>query len=82
MQRYLIILICLLSSSVVYYILFKILQILKIKNANYLGFLVSITFFIVIMLFSFLYFEPHNNTNLKYIPPKVIDGKIKEGNFK
>ena len=82
MQRYLIILLCLLSSSIVYYLLFKILQILKIKNANYLGFLVSITFFIVIMLFSFLYFEPHNNVNLSYTPPKVIDGKIKEGNFK
>ena len=44
--------------------------------------LISDVSFIIAMIFSFLYFEPHNNINLKYTPPKIIDGKIKDGNFK
>ena len=41
----------------------------------------SIISFIFTMVFSFFYFEPHNNINLKYTPPKLIDGKIKSGKF-
>ena len=82
MQRYLIILICLLGSSVIYYLLSKILKKLQIKNANYLSILTSIIFFIITVLFSFFYFEPHNNITLKYTPPKMIDGKIEKGKFK
>ena len=33
------------------------------------------------MVFTFLYFEPHDNIDLKYTPPKLIDGKIKSGRF-
>ena len=82
MQRYIIILICLLGSSVIYYLLSKILKKLQIKNANYLGILISIIFFITTILSSFFYFEPHNNITLKYTPPKMIDGKIEKGKFK
>jgi len=82
MQRYIIILICLLGSSVIYYLLSKILKKLQIKNANYLSILTSIIFFIITVLFSFFYFEPHNNITLKYTPPKIIDGKIEKGKFK
>ena len=82
MQRYIIILICLLGSSVIYYLLSKILKKLQIKNANYLSILTSVIFFIVTVLFSFFYFEPHNNITLKYTPPKIIDGKIEKGKFK
>ena len=82
MQRYIIILICLIGSSIIFYLLSKILTRLKIKNANYLGLLTSVIFFITTILFSFLYFEPHNNTTMKYTPPKIVDGKIEKGNFK
>ena len=82
MQRYIIILICLLGSAIIFYLLSNILIRLKIKNANYLGLLTSIIFFITTILFSFLYFEPHNNITLKYIPPKIVDGKIEKGKFK
>ena len=82
MQRYIIILICLIGSSVIFYLLSKILIRLKIKNANYLGILTSAIFFITTILFSFLYFEPHNNITMKYTPPKIVDGKIEKGKFK
>ena len=82
MQRYIIILICLIGSSIIFYLLSKILIRLKIKNANYFGLLTSLIFFITTILFSFLYFEPHNNITLKYIPPKIVDGKIEKGKFK
>ena len=82
MQRYIIILICLIGSSIIFFLLSKILIRLKIKNANYLGLLISVIFFITTILFSFLYFEPHNNITLKYIPPKIVDGKIEKGKFK
>ena len=82
MQRYIIILICLIGSSVIFYLLSKILKRLKIKNANYLGLLTSVIFFIATIMFSFLYFEPHNNITLKYTPPRIIDGKIEKGKFK
>ena len=82
MQRYIIILICLIGSTIIFYLLSKILVRLKIKNANYLGLLTSVTFFIITILFSFLYFEPHNNITLKYTPPKIVDGKIEKGKFK
>ena len=82
MQRYIIILICLIGSTIIFYLLSKILIRLKIKNANYLGLLTSVIFFITTILFSFLYFEPHNNISMKYIPPKIVDGKIEKGKFK
>ena len=82
MQRYIIILICLIGSSIIFYLLSKILTRLKIKNANYLGLLSRLIFFITTILFSFLYFEPHNNITLKYTPPKIVDGKIEKGKFK
>ena len=82
MLRYIIILICLLGSTIIFYLLSKILIRLKIKNANYFGLLTSVIFFITTILFSFLYFEPHNNITLKYIPPKIVDGKIEKGKFK
>ena len=82
MQRYIIILICLIGSSIIFYLLSKILTRLKIKNANYLGLLTSVIFFITTILFSFLYFEPHNKITMKYTPPKIVDGKIEKGNFK
>ncbi len=82
MQRYIIILLCLLGSSVIYYLLTKILKKIKISNANYVSLLTSIIFFISTIIFSFLYFETHNNTSLKYSPPKIVDGKIEKGNFK
>ena len=82
MQRYIIILICLIGSLIIFYLLSKILIRLKIKNANYLGLLTSIIFFITTILFSFLYFEPHNNITMKYTPPKIVDGKIEKGKFK
>ena len=82
MQRYIVILICLIGSSIIFYLLSKILIRLKIKNANYLGLLTSVIFFITTILFSFLYFEPHNNISMKYIPPKIVDGKIEKGKFK
>ena len=82
MQRYIIILICLIGSSIIFYLLSKILTRLKIKNANYLGLLTSVIFFITTILFSFLYFEPHNNINMKYTPPKIVDGKVEKGKFK
>jgi len=82
MQRYIIILICLIGSSVIYYLLSKILKRLKINNSNYLSLFTSVIFFITTFLFSFLYFEPHNNITLKYTPPKIIDGKIEKGKFK
>ena len=82
MQRYIIILICLIGSSIIFYLLSKILLKLKIKNANYLGLLTSLIFFITTILFSFLYFEPHNNITMKYTPPKIVDGKIEKGKFK
>ena len=82
MQRYIIILICLIGSSIIFYLLSKILIRLKIKNANYLGLFTSIIFFITTFLFSFFYFEPHNNITLKYTPPKIVDGKIEKGKFK
>ena len=82
MQRYIIILICLIGSSVIFYLLSKILKRLNIKNANYLGLLTSVIFFITAILFSFLYFEPHNNITMKYTPPKIVDGKIEKGKFK
>ena len=82
MQRYIIILICLIGSSIIFYFLSKILTRLEIKNANYLGLLTSVIFFITTILFSFLYFEPHNNTTMKYTPPKIVDGKIEKGKFK
>ena len=82
MQRYIIILICLIGSSIVFYLLSKILRRLKIKNANYLGLLTSIIFFITTILFSFFYFEPHNNITMKYTPPKIVNGKIEKGKFK
>ena len=82
MQRYIIILICLLGSFVIYYLLSKILKIFQLKNANYLGLLTSVIFFVTTILFSFLYFEPHNNITLKYTPPKIVDGKIEKGKFK
>ena len=82
MQRYIIILICLIGSSIIFYFLSKILTRLNIKNANYLGLLTSVIFFITTILFSFLYFEPHNNITMKYTPPKIVDGKIEKGKFK
>ncbi len=82
MQRYIIILICLIGSSIIFYFLSKILKRLEIKNANYLGLLTSIIFFITTILFSFLFFEPHNNITMKYTPPKIVDGKIEKGKFK
>ena len=82
MQRYIIILICLIGSSIIFYFLSKILTRLEIKNANYLGLLTSVIFFITTILFSFLYFEPHNNITMKYTPPKIVDGKIEKGKFK
>ncbi len=82
MQRYIIILICLIGSSIIFYLLNKILTRLKIKNANYFGLLTSVIFFITTILFSFLYFEPHNNITMKYTPPKIVDGKIEKGKFK
>ena len=82
MQRYIIILICLIGSSIIFYLLGKILRRLKIKNANYLGLLTSIIFFITTILFSFFYFEPHNNITMKYTPPKIVNGKIEKGKFK
>ena len=39
-------------------------------------------FFITTIMFSFLYFEPHNNITMKYTPPKIVDGKIEKGKFK
>ena len=47
-----------------------------------MGLLTSVIFFIITIMFSFLYFEPHNNITLKYTPPKIIDGKIEKGKFK
>ena len=82
MQRYIIILICLIGSSIIFYLSSKILIRLKIKNANYLGLLTSVIFFITTILFSFFYFEPHNNITMKYTPPKIVDGKIEKGKFK
>ena len=82
MQRYIIILICLIGSSIIFYLLSKILTRLKIKNSNYLGLLTSVIFFITTILFSFFYFEPHNNITMKYTPPKIVDGKIEKGKFK
>ena len=82
MQRYIIILICLIGSSIIFYLLSKILTRLKIKNSNYLGLLTSVIFFITTFLFSFLYFEPHNNITMKYTPAKIVDGKIEKGKFK
>ena len=82
MQRYIVILICLIGSSIIFYLLSKILTRHKIKNANYLGLLTSVIFFITTILFSFLYFEPHNNITMKYTPPKIVDGKIEKGKFK
>ena len=82
MQRYIIILIFLIGSSIIFYFLSKTLTRFKIKNANYMGLLTSVIFFITTILFSFLYFEPHNNITLKYTPPKIVDGKIEKGKFK
>ena len=82
MQRYIIILICLIGSSIIFYFLRKILTRFEIKNANYMGLLTSVIFFITTILFSFLYFEPHNNITMKYTPPKIVDGKIEKGKFK
>ena len=82
MQRYIIILICLIGSSIIFYFLSKTLTRFKIKNANYMGLLTSVIFFITTILFSFLYFEPHNNITMKYTPPKIVDGKIEKGKFK
>ena len=80
MQRYIIILICLIGSSIIFYLLSKILIRLKIKNANYLGLLTSVIFFYNNNFVLFLYFEPHNNIT-RNTSPKIVDGKIEKGNL-
>ena len=59
---------------------------LSILRSIYFSFFyITLVFFPPItlaILFSFLYFEPHNNITLKYTPPKIIDGKIEKGKFK
>ena len=58
-----------------------ILRKFKVYNSTNISIIISIICFILTMVFTFLYFEPHDNIDLKYIPPKLIDGKIKSGRF-
>ena len=81
MQRYLIIILSLLFTIVIFYTIMILLRKLKINNRTNLSIIISIITFILTLVFSFLYFETHNNINLKYTPPKVINGKIQSGKF-
>ena len=83
MRRYLIIALAFLSGLIVFLLTLYILRRFANKNKNFYALISGLITFIAVLLICFLYLEKQSaNTTYEYIPPKLMNGKIQQGEFK
>ncbi|MDB9915297.1 hypothetical protein OAD30_00570 [Alphaproteobacteria bacterium] len=82
MRRYLIIFLAALTAVALFFMTKYILNKLTMKNSIFISSLIGLLGFIIFILISFLFLEKDAaDPSYNYIPPKIQDGKMLDGNF-
>ena len=82
MRRYLIIILAIIVAFLVFIAVLFLLKKISKKNSVFYASLSGLISFIVVILTCFLYLESESgDIDLKYSPPKYINGKVMGGKF-
>ena len=82
MRRYLVIFVAALVAVLVFFFAAKFIKRLTKKNSIYYSTICGLIAFIIVSLFGFLLLENNSGEiDLKYFPPKYINGKVLDGEF-
>ncbi len=82
MRRYLIIIFAIIIAFLVFITVFFLLKKISKKNSVFYATLSGLITFIGVFLSCFLYLERESSEiDLKYTPPKYINGKVMDGKF-
>ena len=82
MRRYLIIALATITAFLVFITVLFVLKKISKKNSVFYASLSGLVTFIIIFLTCFLYLErSSSDIDLKYSPPKYINGKVINGKF-
>ena len=82
MRRYLIIILAIIVAFLVFIAVLFLLKKISKKNSVFYATLSGFVTFIAVILTCFLYLErDSSDINLKYNPPKYINGKVLDGEF-
>ena len=82
MRRYLIIIFAIVIASLVFVTVLFLLKKISKKNSVFYASLSGLVSFIVVILTCFIYLERESgDIDVKYSPPKYINGKVMGGKF-